>query len=69
MSVIEIESAEGHGPPPHIHAKEEESFYILEGLYEVTIGQTRVSAGPGAFVLVPAGVMHTYQAKGTGRNR
>ena len=29
----------GGGPPPHIHSREEESFYILEGEITFTVGE------------------------------
>jgi uncharacterized cupin superfamily protein len=48
------------GPPPHSHSAEDDSFYILEGELTLLLGDDEVVAGPGAFVLVPPGVTHTF---------
>lgn len=40
---------------PHIHHREEESFYLLEGTLTATAGDRTVTAGPGDFVHFPAG--------------
>jgi mannose-6-phosphate isomerase-like protein (cupin superfamily) len=55
----------GDGPPPHIHATEEEAFYVLEGEIDVLIGERTVTAAAGAFVLVPRGTVHTLSRAGT----
>ena len=52
---------QGHGvPPAHIHHTHEEGFYILEGELEFVVGIQTVRVGQGAFVMVPAGVAHTF---------
>jgi quercetin dioxygenase-like cupin family protein len=48
------------GPPPHIHREMVDSFYILEGTLRMTAGGEVVDAGPGSFVAVPPGVVHTF---------
>ncbi|MCK8602620.1 cupin domain-containing protein [Desulfoferrobacter suflitae] len=53
----------GDGPPPHIHAAEEEAFYVLEGELNVLVGERTVTATAGAFVLVPRGTVHTFSKK------
>jgi quercetin dioxygenase-like cupin family protein len=55
----------GGGPPPHIHAREDETFYLLEGDVEFLLGEQTVVAGPGDFVNVPRGTMHRFQNTGT----
>src|SRR5919108_6563144 len=37
----------GGGPPPHIHANEDETFYVLEGEVTIRLGDTTVTAGVG----------------------
>lgn len=49
------------GPPPHIHHTQDEAFYILEGQYEFLCGDERITAGPGSFVHIPRGTVHTLQ--------
>lgn len=57
------------GPPPHIHAAEEEAFYVLEGEINVLIGERTLTATAGAFVLVPRGTVHTLSKAGTASAR
>jgi len=55
----------GGGPPPHIHSREDETFYVLEGSVEFLLGEEIVLAGPGDFVNVPRGTVHRFQNTGT----
>jgi quercetin dioxygenase-like cupin family protein len=57
------------GPPPHIHNHADESFYILEGTFDFSLAGNAFSAGPGAFVYLPKGVVHTHKAGGSARAR
>jgi mannose-6-phosphate isomerase-like protein (cupin superfamily) len=54
----------GAPPPMHVHDGEEEAFYILDGKLVVFLGEQRLTAGPGAFVLVPRGLPHTFHPAG-----
>lgn len=38
FAVIEQVTPPGWGPPRHMHSREDEIFYILEGTYELHIG-------------------------------
>lgn len=51
----------GGGPPSHIHTREAESFYVLEGEVTFYLEGDRRRAGPGAFILVPIGTLHTFK--------
>ena len=42
----------GGGPPPHVHSREEEGFYILEGEITFQIGEKRVVATAGMSILL-----------------
>ncbi|MFI6478938.1 cupin domain-containing protein [Nonomuraea sp. NPDC050663] len=46
--------------PLHRHLKDDEIWYVLSGRLAFSIGEETVEAGPGAAVLGPAGVPHTY---------
>jgi mannose-6-phosphate isomerase-like protein (cupin superfamily) len=50
----------GPAPPPHIHEREDEAFYVLEGSYEVTVGNDRFDAREGFFIFAPRRVPHGY---------
>jgi quercetin dioxygenase-like cupin family protein len=51
----------GGGPPPHVHSREEESFYILEGEITFQIGDDRVVATAGIFANRPVGMPHSFK--------
>jgi len=51
----------GNGPPLHVHRHETEIYYILEGEFEVTIGDKKVPAPPGAMVVGPRDIPHTFR--------
>lgn len=48
------------GPPPHMHANEDEIFYVIEGEFALVLGETSFTAGPGHAVFLPRGVMHRF---------
>ena len=52
------------GPPPHIHHREDEAWYILEGDYAFTIGDQVQHYGPGSFIIGPRNIPHTFQNVG-----
>src|SRR6476661_3745192 len=51
----------GGGPPPHVHSREEEGFYILEGEITFTIDGKRVVATAGVFANMPVGTPHSFK--------
>ena len=51
----------GGGPPPHVHSREEESFYVLEGEITFQIGEERVVASAGMFANMPVGTLHSFK--------
>ena len=51
----------GGGPPPHVHSREEEGFYILEGEITFTIGDKRIVATAGMFANMPVGTPHSFK--------
>ncbi len=50
----------GFAPPPHVHYRETEAFYLLDGTLSVTCGDLREQLFPGDFLLLPAGVPHGF---------
>jgi quercetin dioxygenase-like cupin family protein len=51
----------GGGPPPHVHSREEEGFYVLEGEITFQIGGERLVAGAGTFANMPVGTPHSFR--------
>jgi mannose-6-phosphate isomerase-like protein (cupin superfamily) len=50
------------GPGLHVHREHSDSFSVLAGelTFAVGPGAERVRVGPGGFVAVPPGVVHTF---------
>jgi len=51
----------GGGPPPHIHRREDEAFFVLEGQITFTVDGKRIVAGPGTFLQGPRGIPHSFK--------
>src|SRR6059058_1935759 len=51
----------GGGPPPHVHSREEEGFYLLEGEITFLIGADRLVATTGTFANMPVGTPHSFK--------
>ena len=51
----------GGGPPPHVHSREEEGFYVLEGEITIHIGEERMVAMAGMFANMPVGTPHSFK--------
>ena len=64
LSVAELEADPALGPPPHIHRHADECFYILEGTFDFSLDGRPFSAGPGSFIHLPRGIVHTHSAGG-----
>ena len=62
FGIIEIQP--GRELEPHIHADEDDSFYILEGEMTFLLDSGEVPAPPGTFVLVPPGNRHGFRNAG-----
>jgi len=51
----------GGGPPPHIHSREEESFFVLEGEITFRLDGEPTVAGPNTFLNMPIGSLHSFK--------
>ncbi len=52
------------GPPPHIHHREDEAWYVLEGEFEFLDNDRWIKASAGSFVYAPKGSLHTLKCVG-----
>jgi quercetin dioxygenase-like cupin family protein len=65
LDLVRMHAAPGDMPPLHVHADEDEGFYVLEGELTLWVGDAEpVVLGPGEFALAPRGVPHTYRVTG-----
>lgn len=60
VTVVEFVNPPGFAPPLHRHQSEDELFYLLAGTAEFHCAGQTFTAGPGDFVLLPAGLPHTF---------
>jgi mannose-6-phosphate isomerase-like protein (cupin superfamily) len=61
LVILENLTAPGGGPPPHIHTREDEFWYVLEGTFEIRIGDEVHKVGPGGFAYAPRGTVHSFR--------
>jgi quercetin dioxygenase-like cupin family protein len=61
LVLLENLTAPGGGPPPHVHTREDEFFYVLDGTFEIRIGDDVHTLGPGGFAYVRRGSVHSFR--------
>jgi quercetin dioxygenase-like cupin family protein len=69
FALLEQTVPPGHGPRRHVHRREEESFYILEGEFSFEVGERTFVGGPGTFVLGPRDIPHRFWNAGSSTGR
>lgn len=67
FTAFESAAAPGEGPPFHLHLREDEMIYVLEGRLRVRLDETIREAPAGSFVFFPRGVPHAWQNGGESR--
>jgi quercetin dioxygenase-like cupin family protein len=55
----------GNGPPPHLHRREDEAFYVVEGEFEFTVNGEPIRMGAGGFLRSPRGEPHYFKNVGS----
>jgi quercetin dioxygenase-like cupin family protein len=65
FSMMEFITPPGGGPRPHTHERESETFYVLDGEYEIVLGDRTVRAEQGAFAYGPDSVPHGFRNIGS----
>ncbi|MGH9077031.1 MAG: cupin domain-containing protein [Acidimicrobiales bacterium] len=48
------------GPPQHLHRDQDDTFYVLDGILTVQVGDDIFDIGPGDFLSIPPGTPHTF---------
>jgi quercetin dioxygenase-like cupin family protein len=64
LTAFESAIPPGEGPPFHLHKREDEVIYVLEGRLRVRLEAAVHDAPAGSFVFLPRGVPHTWQNVG-----
>jgi len=60
-ALSEIRVSPNNGPPPHIHSREDECFFVLEGEIDSQVGDEKIKARPGTFIHGPRGIAHSFK--------
>jgi mannose-6-phosphate isomerase-like protein (cupin superfamily) len=60
MTVFEVLAGVEAGPPLHVHEREDEALYVLEGEIELHVGDLVTRLGPGGCAFAPRRVPHTW---------
>ena len=60
-TVIQHVTPPGWGPPRHIHSCEDEILYILDGSYELHVGNERRTVSTGASAILPRNIPHGFR--------
>jgi mannose-6-phosphate isomerase-like protein (cupin superfamily) len=55
--------------PLHVHEREDELFYVLEGEHVYQVGDETFQVGPGGMVFAPRGVPHAQRRVRPGEGR
>lgn len=60
MTIIEVTEAPGAKAPLHVHHREDEAFWILEGDVTLQIGDQIIEAHTGDYAFGPRDIPHRY---------
>ncbi len=63
LGLVEASFYRGFGPPLHVHRREDEAFYVIEGEIRFRQGEEELVGGPGSWVWGPRGVPHTFKVQ------
>lgn len=66
VSIVEITEPPGAEAPLHVHRREDEAFWVLEGAVTFEVGGERFEASAGDFAFGPRDVPHRYEVGDTG---
>lgn len=58
MTIVEITEHPDAEAPLHVHHREDEGFWVLEGRVKFEVGDATFEAGPGDYAFGPRGVPH-----------
>jgi quercetin dioxygenase-like cupin family protein len=61
LTVVEQVIQPESGPPPHIHHREDEAFYVLDGKFSFLCEDSHGIFGTGSFIYIPKGKLHTFK--------
>ena len=65
LTVVDVTDPPGEAPL-HVHHREDEAFWVLDGEVTFEVGGKTIEASAGDLVFGPRGVPHRYKVEGAG---
>jgi mannose-6-phosphate isomerase-like protein (cupin superfamily) len=59
-TLVEVTAPPGLQSPLHVHHREDEGFYVLDGTVTILVGDETVELGPGQHAFGPRGIPHRF---------
>ena len=66
MTIVEVTSPPGLEAPLHVHYRDDEGFWILEGEVTFQVGDETIEASAGDYVFGPRDIPHRFTVGDTG---
>ena len=66
LGLVEAHFPAGFGPPLHLHHREDEALYVLDGELRCRLGDQELTAGPGQLIFGPRELAHAIKAGPSG---
>ena len=63
-AVVEWRVRAGDEPPIHIHTREDETLYVLDGAITAFVGDERIEVEAGSYAALPKDVPHGLRVRG-----
>lgn len=63
VAVVELEGRRSDMPPLHVHAREDETFYVVEGRMSLHLPDGSLELGAGEACFAPRGIPHVYRVE------
>jgi mannose-6-phosphate isomerase-like protein (cupin superfamily) len=60
FALVEALAFQSTEPPLHVHHREDEAWYVLDGKMTFYVGEQVLEATAGCFVFAPRGLPHTF---------
>ena len=60
MTIVEMTEHPGAEAPLHVHHRDDEAFWILEGNVTFEVGDTTIEASAGDYVFGPRDIPHRF---------
>jgi mannose-6-phosphate isomerase-like protein (cupin superfamily) len=63
LALAEERGRRGEMPPLHVHHRDDEAFYVLDGELSLFVAGEQLSLGSGQAAFAPRGVPHSYRVE------